>query len=79
MTPREWMRRGWAARLRPCQWLAQRRFTVVPVRGTSGWLFPCIGVYVVDGKTVGAYARISRGPVIDFSAQHIALLIYDGG
>jgi Glutathionylspermidine synthase preATP-grasp len=77
MTPKEWTRRSWAARLRPGQWLAQRRFEIAPVHAASGPLFPCIGVYVVDGKPAGAYARVSPGPVINFSAQDSALLICD--
>jgi hypothetical protein len=78
MEPLKWARRSWAARLRPSQWVAQRRFSVVPVFDEHGPLFPCIGVYVVDGRAAGAYARVTPKPVIDFSARDAALLIYDG-
>jgi glutathionylspermidine synthase len=78
MSAPQWLRQSWAARLRPGEWVAQRRFDVVPIHDAHGPLFPCIGVYVVDGKAAGAYARVARGPVINFSAQDVALLIYDG-
>jgi hypothetical protein len=77
MTLKDWTRQSWLARLRPGQWLAQRRFSVAPVHAASDSLFPCIGVYVVDGKAAGAYARVSSGPVINFAAQDSALLICD--
>jgi glutathionylspermidine synthase len=77
MTRRDWLRASWVARLRPGQWLAQRRFSVRPVFDERGPLYPCIGVYVVDGRAAGAYARISRGPVIDGFARDIAVLIAD--
>jgi glutathionylspermidine synthase len=59
----------------PQEWLAQRRFEVVPVESPLGAVYPCIGVYTVNGKTAGAYARISTGPVIDYLAIDIAVLI----
>jgi glutathionylspermidine synthase len=78
MTPLEWAKRSFQARLRPRRWLAQRRFEVVPVCDEHGidWL-PCVGVYVVDGEAAGAYARVSRRPFIDFAARDAALLIYE--
>lgn len=80
MSRMEWQRRAWSARLRPRSWLAQRRFEVVPLyeRGEGGGgerAYPCIGVYTVDGIAAGAYARLSRGLVIDAFARDAALLI----
>ena len=72
-----WMKRSWRARLQPSQWLAQRRFEVLPVFDEQGALFPCIGVFVVNGRASGAYARMTRGPLIDFAAMDAALLIYE--
>lgn len=68
---KEWRRRMWTARLRPGHWLAQRRFEVVPIAGE----LPCVGVYAIDGRAAGAYARLSRGPVVDAYARDAALLI----
>jgi len=77
MKPSAWARRAWAARLRPGAWVAQRRFQVVPVVQGDESLLPCIGVYTVDGRAAGAYARLTRGPIIDFQARDAALLIYE--
>ncbi|HWA73888.1 MAG TPA: glutathionylspermidine synthase family protein [Polyangiaceae bacterium] len=77
MTSAQWARRVFFARLNPSAWVAQRRFVTEPVFDEQGALFPCIGVYVIDGRAAGAYARMSRGPVIDFAAFDAALLVYD--
>ena len=75
MPASEWRRRSWEARLHPGSWLAQRRFVVTPLPGDDGPLYPCIGVYVVDGKAAGAYARVTSGAVIDYRARDVAVLI----
>jgi glutathionylspermidine synthase len=71
----EWRWRAWSARLRPRAWVAQRRFETVPIADHGVRVFPCIGVYTVDGTAVGAYARVSETPVIDYAARDAALLI----
>jgi glutathionylspermidine synthase len=65
-------------RKNPSQWIAQRRFQPVAVASAVGPVFPCIGVYVIDGRAAGAYARASTYPVIDYAAMDVALLIRDG-
>lgn len=75
LSRREWLKRSWRARLAPRGWLAQRRFEVLPLKDEDGALYPCIGVYVVNGAAAGAYARVTRGAVIDFAAMDAALLI----
>jgi glutathionylspermidine synthase len=77
MSAADWRLRVWEARLRPGKWLAQRRFELVPLRAPDpfGDLYPCIGVYTVDGRAAGAYARVSSNLVIDAFARDIALLI----
>jgi hypothetical protein len=67
--PREWERLARAARRHPGDWVAQRRFESVPLETPAGPAFPCVGVYTVDGCAVGAYGRIARRPLIDWSAQ----------
>lgn len=64
-----------AARLRPRHWIAQKRFLSVPVTTPHGPMHTCLGVYVVDGKTAGAYARVSPSALIDHHAMDTALLI----
>jgi glutathionylspermidine synthase len=60
------------------KWVAQRRFVSLPVTTASGaLLYPCIGVYTINGKSEGAYVRLSRGPVTDYRALEAALLVTD--
>jgi glutathionylspermidine synthase len=64
-----------AARTDPSPWVAQRRFKVVPVSGANESYFPGIGVFTIDGKAAGIYARVARKPLIDDEAQDISVLI----
>jgi glutathionylspermidine synthase len=72
---REWRRAFWSATFCPRQWVAQRRFEPAPIASPMGDVFPCIGVYTIDGHACGAYTRISTGRVIDHRAIDAALLL----
>jgi hypothetical protein len=72
-----WLRTRLAAQLRPGNWVAQKRFESVPVSTPIGPRHVCIGVYTVNGRAAGAYARFSSRPVIDFAAVDVALLLED--
>jgi hypothetical protein len=75
MSPSQWHRVGRSARWFPYRWVAQERFEALPVQTPLGALFPCVGVYTVDGRVAGAYTRLSRGPIVDFAAVDVALLL----
>jgi hypothetical protein len=60
---------------RPGRWLAQRRFAPVALETPAGPVYPCLGVYTVDGKAAGIYARVAPRPLIDFAATDVALLV----
>jgi hypothetical protein len=77
MRPGEWLRTRLAARLSPGNWVAQRRFESVPLPTPAGLRHACLGVYTVNGRAAGAYARCSEKPVIDFAATDVALLLQD--
>ena len=71
--------KGWSRLLQEAQrhhehWVAQRRFETVPIDFEQGALFPCIGVYTINGKACGAYLRLSSGQVTDHRARESALL-----
>jgi glutathionylspermidine synthase len=66
------------ARRQPSEWAAQRRFEIVPVSREGRQLYPCLGVYTVDGRTAGAYARVSPRRVIDGHSMEAAVLIASG-
>ncbi len=68
-------RRAAEALVRGNEWIAQRRFETIALETPRGLVYPCIGVYVVDGEPAGAYGRIAPHPVIDFAATDIAILI----
>jgi hypothetical protein len=72
--PRTWRQAAWAARLGPGQWAAQRRFGPLPVATPDGMVYPCLGVYTVDGRAAGIYGRLSPRPVIDYAAVDVAVL-----
>jgi len=63
------------ARWRPARWASQRRFRALPIATHRGPLFPCLGVYVIDGLAAGIYGRIAARPLIDNCAQDIAVLM----
>lgn len=73
--PDEWRRIARAARRHPDSWVAQRRFESVPLETPAGPVFPCVGVYTVDGQAVGAYGRVARRPLIDGSAQDAPVFV----
>jgi hypothetical protein len=59
----------------PKLWIAQERFQAVPMATAQGEVYPCVGVYTLDGKVIGAYGRIARQPLINHLAQDAAVLI----
>jgi Glutathionylspermidine synthase preATP-grasp len=63
------------ARLRPTQWVAQRRFEAAPLRTPAGLAYPCLGVYTVNGAAAGVYGRLAPRPLIDFAAVDVAVLV----
>ena len=64
-----------AVRRKESLWIAQERFDVLPILAAEGTIFPCIGVYTVNGKMAGLYGRAGCSALIDQNAQDIAVLI----
>ena len=77
MKPKDWLQTRLSVHLRPRNWIAQRRFESVPLHTPIGERHVCIGIYTVNEKSAGAYARLSEKPVVDFSAVDVALLLQD--
>lgn len=75
LAPRDWRRASLGARLRPSQWVAQRRFASIVAETAMGPMYPCLGVYVVDRQAAGAYGRLGAGPVVNYSAIDVAILV----
>jgi len=77
--PKRWRQAAIDATLYPGYWVAQRRFEVLPVRTPAGDVYPCLGVYTINGSAAGVYGRIAPRPLIDFEAIDIAVLIRADG
>ncbi len=65
-------RRSW---WNPRGWAAQRRFTPAALPTPDGPLYPCLGVYVVDGRAAGAFGRVSSRRLTDERSREIIVLI----
>jgi hypothetical protein len=55
--------------------VAQKRFEILSVMTQGGEKYPCIGVFTIGGKAAGFYGRIADKPIINQSAQDVAVLI----
>jgi glutathionylspermidine synthase len=75
MPAKQWARVRLDAFLRPGNWIAQKRFHSVPIATPVGSRHVCVGVYTVNGRAAGAYARLSEKPLIDFAATDVAVLV----
>ncbi len=60
---------------RPKDWIAQRRFQVLPVETPHGMMYPCLGVYTIAGQAAGIYGRIAPAALTDYNALDISVLI----
>jgi glutathionylspermidine synthase len=72
---RAWRKVRWEVFWRPGGWVAQRRFEPAAVETPAGPMFPCVGVYTIDGRAAGAYGRLSPFPVIDYRSVDVAVLV----
>jgi hypothetical protein len=37
-------------------------------------MYPCLGVYTIDGRAAGIYGRLSARPLVDYAAVDVAVL-----
>jgi glutathionylspermidine synthase len=71
----EWTRIAKLVRRHPGHWVAQRRFIPTPLEVNGADVYPCVGVYTIDGVAAGAYGRIASTPLIDGRARDAAVLV----
>jgi glutathionylspermidine synthase len=76
-TDRQWNAFKRAIWLNPRGWVAQRRFNTLPISTVASPIYPCIGVYTINGRSAGIYGRYSVGPVIDYRSVDVAVLVED--
>jgi glutathionylspermidine synthase len=72
--PKDWRKLARHVRWHPKQWVAQRRFEAIPLAVDGETLYPCVGVYTVDGRVAGAYGRLAHQPLINWKARDVAIL-----
>ncbi len=72
--PAEMQRIARSVRWWPSRWVAQRRFHPVPIEISGRQVFPCLGVYTLDSRVIGAYGRLAALPLIDSRAADAAVL-----
>jgi hypothetical protein len=71
----QWRQVMQAVQSDPSSWVAQRSFAACEIPSPAGPIYPCIGVYTVNGRPTGIYGRFSDTPVIDYRAVDVAILI----
>lgn len=76
--PAAWRAIARSAARRPAAWIAQRAFETLPVATPVGPRFPCVGVFVIDGRAAGLYGRLGASPLIDGAALEVAVLVEGG-
>ncbi|HVR99544.1 MAG TPA: glutathionylspermidine synthase family protein, partial [Thermoanaerobaculia bacterium] len=64
-----------SARWRGSWWAAQRRFHAAPLAVAGQEVYPCVGVFTVDGRAAGAYGRVAKVPLVNHLARDAAVLI----
>ncbi len=75
LAAREWKGIARAARWHPGHWVAQRRFEAEACAQDGTALYPCVGVFVIDGRAAGIYGRVARRPLIDARAHDVPVLV----
>ncbi len=71
----DWERVCAEAARAPERWVLQRRFQVESLETPEGTMYPCLGVYVIDGKVAGAYGRMAHRPLIDDRSRDVVVLV----
>ena len=64
-----------ALRRDPWEWVAQRRFHSIPLESPLGPVHVALGVFVIDGRASGVFARAAGRPLIDGRAWEVATLV----
>jgi hypothetical protein len=74
-TQQEWDGALTFAARKPRDVAMQQRFLVEPLFFESGFLYPTVGVYAVDGRFAGYYSRVAPEPFITHEAFHVATVV----
>jgi glutathionylspermidine synthase len=72
---KDWRKIARSAAWFPRSWVAQRRFETIPIQTSLGLLYPTLGVYVINGRATGIYARCARTSLIDQRSYEAAVFV----
>ena len=72
---REWKDIRRAVRWEGKYWVAQQRFQAVALPMAGQPWYPCIGVYTLDGRVIGAYGRMAERPLVNQFARDPAVFV----
>ncbi len=76
--PRKLARWRLSAALFRRHWIAQDRFRPTNIGSEAEPAYPCVGIYTLGTKVIGAYGRVGRRPMIDLDAQDTPVFITGG-
>ncbi len=76
--PQKLARSRLSAALFPRHWIRQERFNVSNIGTAAAPAYPCIGVYTLGSRVIGAYGRVGVQPVIDMDARDVPVFITGG-
>ena len=80
ISPKEYRKIERSARMYPKDWIVQKRFQSLPIQADTGELYHmCLGVFTVEEKFAGFYARVSPSLRIDASAEETPVLVGNNG
>ncbi len=73
--PRKLRKSRLSAALYRRHWVAQERFSIDNIGTLDAPAYPCVGVYTLGTRVIGAYGRVSQQPIIDMDAQDAPVFV----
>lgn len=74
-TPEKWEKKLAEAVKNAPVYCMQKYFDTAAVQFEAGSYFPCVGVYVIDGKFAGYFTRVSPTPLTTYEAIDVATVV----
>ncbi len=74
-TSEEWQKNLGLASKKPEQYAVQECFDIAPVQFSLANCYPCVGVFVINGRFSGYFTRASLTPLTTYEAMDVATII----
>jgi glutathionylspermidine synthase len=75
LSPEAWRRFRRRARWQAGRYVLQEPFETTPLPTPAGPRYPCLGVFVVDGRFAGIYGRLGQTRIVDAHAEEVAVFL----